>query len=65
MGLSSAQTSNLKARKEYWDLTRKVIQVSRIRWSIESFKSFKSIDLDGTFPDTVTIGGETATLSFI
>ncbi|GJQ70299.1 hypothetical protein Trydic_g22737 [Trypoxylus dichotomus] len=46
----SPQIPDFRARRVDWNLTRKIIQVFKIRCAIESFKPFKSAGMDGIFP---------------
>ncbi|GJQ66175.1 hypothetical protein Trydic_g4235 [Trypoxylus dichotomus] len=52
----SPQIPDARAWKVDRKLARKIIQVSKIRWAIKSFKPSKLIGMDGIFPPLVQQG---------
>jgi hypothetical protein len=41
-----------------WNLARRMINQSKIRWALGTFKPFKSVGTDGIVPATLQHGGE-------
>jgi len=65
MTLEGQWKPNLRAftaHREVWNLSRKVMNQSEIRWVIRTFKPLKSVETDGTAP-TSTLATRSQSLS--
>jgi hypothetical protein len=57
-GLGQPNLRSFAAHREDWELFKKVIDQSKIRWAISTFKSFKLAGTDGIVPALLQQGVE-------